>query len=70
VAAPLFLGEYGVTTLTDPAQRAIWTRAVREQAEAQKIGWCHWGLSGNFAILDPGTGDWMPGMKEALFADD
>lgn len=70
VSAPLFLGEFGVTALTDPVQRAIWTRAVRDEAEAQKIGWCHWGLSGNFAILDPQNGVWMPGMREALFADE
>ncbi len=69
-AAPVFLGEFGVTTLTDPMLRATWTGAVREDAEAQGIGWCHWGLSGNFAIRDPATGDWVPGMKEALFADE
>lgn len=66
---PLLLGEFGVTTQTDLAQRVGWTHAVRQEAESHGIGWCHWGLSRNFAILDPATRDWVPGMKDALFSD-
>lgn len=64
---PMLLGEFGVTTPTDLTQRARWTKAVREEAEAHGIGWCHWGLAGNFAILDKATGTWVSGMQEALF---
>ena len=68
VDAPVLLGEFGVTTLTDLDERIGWTTAVRQEAESQGIGWCHWGLSGNFAIHDPMTNDWVTGMKDALFS--
>ena len=70
LGVPMLLGEFGVTTVTDLEERIGWTKAVRQEAESQGIGWCHWGLSGNFAIHDPQTDDWVPGMKEALFSDD
>ncbi|WP_341367208.1 glycoside hydrolase family 5 protein [Yoonia sp. BS5-3] len=66
--APVLLGEFGVTTPTDPSQRARWTKAVREEADAHGIGWCHWGLAGNFAILDKTTQTWVPRMKDALIS--
>ncbi len=67
-SSPLLLGEFGVTTPTESRERVEWTKAVRVQAEFSGIAWCHWGLSGNFAIRDRDNGDWLPGMQDALFS--
>jgi len=64
---PLLLGEFGVTATTDLPQRINWTKAVRQEAEAHGIGWCHWGFAGNFAIHDLATQTWVPGLQKALF---
>jgi endoglucanase len=62
----VFLGEFGVSMETPPEQRANWTRAIRQAAAANGIGWCVWALSASFPIYDTVTNDWMPGMQSAL----
>ncbi|MEZ6022215.1 MAG: glycoside hydrolase family 5 protein [Hyphomonadaceae bacterium] len=62
----LQLGEFGVNRAVSPAQRAAWTRAVREACEAGGIGWCVWDFAGAFPIWDRDRRDWLPGMREAL----
>lgn len=66
---PMLLGEFGVTVETDARYRQDWITTVRQAAEAQGIGWCHWGFAGNFAIFDRATRDWVPGMEEALLGE-
>lgn len=63
---PMLLGEFGVSSETDLKARLNWTRNLRETAEGHGIGWCHWGLAGNFAIMNDATGAWLPGMQDAL----
>lgn len=63
---PMLLGEFGVSSETTLAQRLQWTRIVRQSAQDHGIGWCHWGLAGNFAIMDDTSQTWLPGMKAAL----
>lgn len=66
--APLFLGEFGVTSNTVLPERINWIKAVRQEAEDHGIGWCHWGFARGFAIFDDTTADWLPGMQAALFS--
>lgn len=63
---PLFLGEFGAYERIDPALRTDWTKAVREHAETLGIGWCVWAIQANFAIRNRASGDWEPGMRDAL----
>jgi endoglucanase len=49
---PMLLGEFGVLDFcADPASRANWTRAVREAAEANGIGWTYWELDQGFGFI-------------------
>ncbi|WP_224813810.1 glycoside hydrolase family 5 protein [Hasllibacter sp. MH4015] len=68
---PVFLGEFGVYAATDQAARLAWIRAVREAAEANGIPWCYWGFTQGdvigFSAFDTSTGQWEPGMLDALF---
>jgi endoglucanase len=62
----LFLGEFGTHVEVGTAQRAVWTKTVRQAAEAADIPWCHWGFASGFRIVrDDMT--WLPGFQDALF---
>ncbi len=63
---PVFLGEFGVYGRADIAERAKWTRAVREAAEAEGISWCHWDWAGTFALYDTGRERWLAPLRYAL----
>ena len=65
---PLLLGEFGVTSPTKLSERINWITSVRKEAESHGIGWCHWGFARGFAIYDEETGDWLPGMEQALMS--
>lgn len=67
---PLFLGEFGVFGEVPPKQRAAWTKAVRQEAEAAGISWCVWDFAASFPIYDPDQGTWVASMDDALFSDD
>lgn len=67
VNAPLFMGEFGVTERADPVSRALWTRTVRQAAEARGIAWCHWAYRAGFGIVTPEGPGWQAGMQDALF---
>ncbi|MEM9344759.1 MAG: glycoside hydrolase family 5 protein [Pseudomonadota bacterium] len=64
---PVFLGEFGVNTRVPAEARWDWTRAVREAAEAEGIGWCVWNLTSTFRIYDENQGTWEDGALGALF---
>lgn len=61
------LGEFGVNIAVPLAQRALWTRAVRQAFERDGAGWCIWDFAGAFAIWDIATEAFIPEMLEALF---
>lgn len=62
----LQLGEFGVNRAVPIAQRAPWTRAVREACEANGVGWCVWDFAGAFPIWDRERRAFIPEMREAL----
>ena len=64
---PVLLGEFGVYDKVSPPQRAAWTRFVREQAEANGMGWCYWEWATSFKMYDTGSEQFVPGLKDALF---
>ena len=64
---PVLLGEFGVYEKVPDAQRAAWTRHVREQAEANNMGWCYWEWGTSFKMYDTGSESFVPGLKDALF---
>ncbi len=66
---PMFLGEFGVTKQTELRPRLDYITTVREEAEANGIGWCHWGFAGGFPMFDTTINDWSPGMKRALMGE-
>jgi endoglucanase len=60
------LGEFGANRAVPLDQRAAWTRAVRETAEAEGMGWCVWDFAGAFPIWDRETGRFIPELRAAL----
>ncbi|MDH3459746.1 MAG: glycoside hydrolase family 5 protein [Burkholderiaceae bacterium] len=63
---PIFLGEFGVYSEADDATRLAWTKAVREQAEANGFSWAYWELASKFGVLDPWTLDWREPLLQTL----
>lgn len=63
---PLQLGEFGVNRRVPVAQRALWTRTVRETCEAHAMGWCVWDFAGTFQIYDVEHDLFIPAMRDAL----
>ena len=60
------LGEFGVNRAVPLAQRALWTRIVREACDAHGIGWCVWDFAGAFPLWDRERGAWIEEMRAAL----
>lgn len=58
------LGEFGANARAPLAQRAAWTRAVREACEANAMAWCAWDFAGAFPLWDGGA--WIEEMRAAL----
>lgn len=66
---PLLLGEFGVFRDVPVAERAKWVRTVREEAEKNQFGWCHWGFSSNFRAYDADKEAWIEPIRAALLDD-
>ena len=66
---PLLLGEFGVFDAAPVEQRAKWIGSVRHLAEANRFGWCHWGLSSNFRSYDADKEAWIEPVRAALLDD-
>lgn len=62
----ILLGEFGAFEAIPQQDRMSWIRAVREAAENQAIGWCHWGFAATFKAWDTDTKAWEPGILDAL----
>ncbi|MBC7769109.1 MAG: glycoside hydrolase family 5 protein [Phycisphaerales bacterium] len=60
------LGEFGANARVPLAQRAAWTRAVREACDAHAMGWCVWDFAGAFPVWDREREALVPEMVEAL----
>lgn len=66
--APLFLGEFGVYNSVATEDRAPWMEVVRKASEDVGVPWCHWGYASGFRLVKDDL-EWLPGLKDALFAD-
>jgi endoglucanase len=67
---PVMLNEFGVLDFcVDAASRRAWTRAVRDAAEANGIGWAYWELDQGFGLIKDRTSseDFDEAMLDALF---
>jgi endoglucanase len=64
---PWQLGEFGVNAALSLAQRALWTRTVRQAFERDGAGWCVWDFGGAFPIWDAAKQAFIPEMIAALF---
>jgi endoglucanase len=60
------LGEFGVNRAVSLAQRAVWTRAVREACAAEGMAWCAWDFAGAFPVWDRERGVWIEDVRRAL----
>lgn len=60
------LGEFGVNLAVPIAQRAAWTRTVREACETHRIAWCVWDFAGAFPVWDRDRRNFIPEIVEAL----
>ena len=65
---PVLLGEFGAYQEIGLPLRTDWTGTVRRAAERHDIGWCIWALEAGFRLRGSG-GDWLPGMRDALFGE-
>jgi len=63
---PLLIGEFGVYRGVPVAERAKWAKYVRQQADAQGLGWCYWDWATEFKAFDPATGRMVSGFQDAL----
>jgi endoglucanase len=63
---PIYLGEFGVYQKANMADRARWTRFVREQAEARGFSWAYWEFGSGFGVYDPSQGKWRDDLRNAL----
>ncbi|MET0183712.1 MAG: glycoside hydrolase family 5 protein [Caulobacterales bacterium] len=63
---PLQLGEFGVNARVPLAQRAAWTRAVREAFTREGIAWCAWDFAGAFPVWGRDARRWIEEMRAAL----
>lgn len=67
--SPMLLGEFGVYEKADLGERAQWVAAVREEAEAQGFGWCHWGFTATFNAYHHDEKAWVEPILTALIDD-
>jgi endoglucanase len=61
-----FLGENGANDLIPLDQRVAYTRAMTQGFGPLHIGICEWGYTNTFPFRDNKTGQWLPGMLEAI----
>jgi endoglucanase len=62
---PVYLGEFGSSTVADTASRVAYSRFMREQAESFGIPWAVWSLI-DLGIYSPDTQTFLPEVTEPL----
>lgn len=50
----VYIGEFGAAVWADPASRARYARAMREELDRHGLGWAWWDWKANFAIATEG----------------
>ncbi len=63
---PLLLGEFGVFSAADMAQRVKWTKAVVKEAEKHGFAWSYWEFCSGFGAYDPEKDVWREELLGAL----
>lgn len=63
---PIFIGEFGAYEKADMASRILWTKKVRESAEARGFSWAYWEFASGFGVYDPNTNQWRDNLLQAL----
>jgi licheninase len=64
---PIICNEFGSYSRTAQEEdRLNYYRDITKAFEALQIPWQHWGLDKGFNLVDPTTGEPLPGMLEAL----
>lgn len=64
-AVPVYLGEFGSSTVADTASRVDYFRFLRDQAESFGIPWAVWSLV-NLEIYDSNSKSFLPEVTNAL----
>ncbi len=62
----IYLGEFGAYGEADMASRALWTRAVREEANKRKFSNAYWEFCSGFGAYDPVAKAWREPLLKAL----
>ncbi len=62
----IYLGEFGAYSAAPEASRVIYTKMVREAAEARGMPWAYWELASGFGVYDPVANTWRKPFLEAL----
>jgi len=66
---PVWMGEFGTSTMVAPEQRQKWAAFVRAEAEKHGIPWAYWSFcSKKFGAYDQHTKQWNEPLLEALFS--
>jgi endoglucanase len=62
----IYLGEFGAYEQADMASRALWTRAVREEANKHNFSSAYWEFCSGFGAYDPVAKAWREPLLKAL----
>ena len=63
---PVYLGEFGAYEQADMDSRALWTKAVREEANRRKFSTAYWEFCSGFGVYDPAQKKWREPILKAL----
>lgn len=63
---PVHLGEFGSYQAAPIEYRAIYTRFVRDEAEARGMSWAYWEFASYFGVYPASLNDWLLPIKDAL----
>ncbi len=63
---PMYLGEFGAYSAADMDSRAIWTRAVRQEAMKHGFSFAYWEFCSGFGAYDSAAKQWREPLLKAL----
>jgi endoglucanase len=63
---PMFVGEFGAYNKAPSASRAIFSRSMRDAAEARGFTWQYWEFASGFGVYDPNTGSFRTELLDSL----
>ena len=63
---PIYLGEFGAYSKAGMTSRALWTRAVRVEAQRQNFSPAYWEFCSGFGLYDATGKEWNEPLLNAL----